>query len=123
VHRLDWAIAELLEFLRKSGNPPPTADCRILEAGAAFGRGGLALADARVVSEYRARFDELLNAGYPWLNVSCYGVFEGHLVVVVEAPLEAPNAPSKNTSVNYSGPAQVVLDHGWDATYALEFAC
>jgi hypothetical protein len=55
-------------------------------------------------SDYEARFEELLRAGYPWLNMSCYGVHQGLLLVAIEVPSPRPLQPGRATSVNLSGP-------------------
>ena len=65
------------------------------------------------LEEYEARVEELLQAGSPWLNMSCYGVHEGLLVVAIEVPSPRPLIPGHATSVNLSGPARIVVDHQW----------
>jgi hypothetical protein len=86
---------------------------RIVEIGPGIGTPGIRREALRRPLEYEARFEELLQAGYPWLNMSCYGVHEGLLVVAIEVPSPRPLAPGHATSVNLSGPARIVLDHQW----------
>ena len=67
---------------------------------------------------YETRFEELLQSGRSWLNLSAYGLHEGALVVVVELP-RAGNSKAKATSVNLSGPQTRVMESGWDVGVAL----
>jgi hypothetical protein len=60
--------------------------------------------DLLTPSDYEVRFEELLRAGYPWLNMSCYGVHRGLLLVAIEVPSPRPLQPGRATSVNLSGP-------------------
>jgi len=53
---------------------------------------------------YAARFDELLGAGYSWINISCYGLLGETAIVAVELPQRATGVPRGRTSVNLSGP-------------------
>jgi hypothetical protein len=110
----------LFGFLNTEGLSPPIQEVRIVEIANEtrivegrrlhVSRDGLRTAD-----EYAARFDELISAGLPWLNVSCYGVYDGHLIVGVEIPVGSGRREMKDTPVNYSGPSAAVLDKGWDA--------
>jgi hypothetical protein len=70
--------------------------------------------EVRAPADYEARFEELMKAGLPWLNVSCYGVEDGTLIVGIEVP-SAQAKPSGRTSVNFSGPTAKVLGSGWRA--------
>ena len=70
--------------------------------------------EIRTPAEYEARFDELLSAGHAWLNMSCCGVCEGLLLVTIEVPSPRPPAAGHPTPVNLSGPARIVVDHGWN---------
>ena len=73
-------------------------------------------------ASYAPRFYELMKAGLPWINLGCYGCHEGFLIVAVETGEHSLATPGGQTSVNYSGPAAVVLRHGWDVkeTLAIE---
>lgn len=51
-----------------------------------------------------ARFEELMSAGYSWINLSCYGILDGVAVIAVELPCSAAGTPKGKTSVNISGP-------------------
>lgn len=61
---------------------------------------------------------ELINQVLPWINLSCFGVYEGFMIIGVEVPNSPPRAPrpKPRTSVNYSGPPAFVLENGWDAS-------
>ena len=89
---------------------------QIMQAHSAAGSDGAAhirQTDFRDPSDYATRFDELLQAGYPWLNMSCYGIHDGRLIVAIEIPSPRPLHPGCATSVNLSGPSRTVLDSGW----------
>jgi hypothetical protein len=83
-----------------------------------LGRIRLQRHEVREPADYEARFDELMKAGLPWLNVSCYGVEDGVLIVGIEVPA-AGAKPSSRTSVNLSGPAAKVIGSGWKADQVL----
>lgn len=68
--------------------------------------------------EYEERFHALLREGFAWLNVSCYGLLQGALVVAIEVP-GSHSTRGRRTSVNYSGPTAAVVEHNWDATTVL----
>ncbi len=52
--------------------------------------------------EYESRFDELLAAGYTWLNMSPCGIHDGSLIVMIEVPGPRTLYPGCFTSVNMS---------------------
>ncbi len=116
------SLQYLFQFLEKGGNPSPSLDVLLIEIGhdtATDDRGRLRIRrDAlRKPSDYESRFEELLHSGMPWLNVSCYGVYEGFLIVSIEIPQGIPeNARADRLSINYSGPPLTVIQHGWDVT-------
>ena len=76
-------LHELLRCLESSGLQLPSQDVRIIEVNAGVNRSDgkyhVRKDELRRPSEYENRFDELLQTGYRWLNVSCYGVHEGFL--------------------------------------------
>ena len=70
--------------------------------------------------EYATRFEELTRSGLAWVNMSCYGVYDGRVLVVIELPEKALEANSPVvTSVNYSGPVHGVSQNGWDVSRVL----
>jgi hypothetical protein len=110
-------LQRLVEFMGRQGQQPPTRRLRIVEIpqGApvdTLGRIRVQRQEVRAPAEYEARFDELMREGLPWLNVSCYGVDDGVLIVGIEVPV-ASVKPSSRTSVNFSGPSAKVIDNGW----------
>ncbi len=116
-------LQRLLDFLRKQGHQLPTTRLRIVEVPHNFpvdteGRIRVHYGDLREPQDYEARFEELLAAGFPWLNVSCYGVLDQALVIAIEVPAP-PLRPATRTSLNFSGPIAKVLNHGWSADQVL----
>ena len=55
--------------------------------------------------DYEQQFETLAHAGYSWINLSLYGVYEGSLIVGIELPSEPGKVPPGKTSINFSGPA------------------
>lgn len=121
---LKRALDGLFLFLEKAGQTPPVQEVRLLEIGPGVGfdeRGRLRVRrdDYRDLEGYKDRFEELLAAGLPWINVSCYGVDDYKLIVAVEVPGSGGSGLARRTSVNYSGPTRAAIEHGWDASMAL----
>jgi hypothetical protein len=116
-------LQRFLDFLGKQGQQPPTRRLRVVEIpqGApvdSLGRIRLPRQEVRDPADYEVRFDELMKAGLPWLNVSCYGVEDGMLIVGIEVPA-AGSKPSSRTSVNFSGPTAKVIGSGWKVDQVL----
>ena len=117
------AIQGLLEFLKKQGSAPSMRQLLVVEVRTdtpTDERGRLLIGrnELRDPSDYEARFEALMKSGLSWLNLSCVGIADGKLIVTIELP-RASSETSTRTSVNYSGPSRVVLDHGWDAGQVL----
>jgi hypothetical protein len=127
-------LDRLLRWLESTELQPPSREVRIIEVNAdgfnrSDGKDHVRKDELRTPLEYENRFDELLQTGYRWLNLSCYGVYEGLLIVAVEVPSAtvaqmtpsgwSPEGkprtlhPGCATSVNLSGPARIVLEHEW----------
>ena len=117
-------ISRLFQWLESIGLRPPSADVRIVEVHSNApnlddrGRSRVQRDALHEVPEYEARFAELMRLGLPWINMSCYGIFDGFLIVAIEfrevaAPIERPTWFS--TPVNLSGAPRLVLQNGWDA--------
>ncbi len=118
---LSEKLLELCEFLRVSGGPTTWRGIRIFEVGSNFDDSGKPrVSRNRLVpqDEYSARFDELLTFRLPWINLSCFGIYDGFLVVGVEAPHPSA-ALCLNTSINYSGAPTPVRSPLWDSSSAL----
>ena len=112
-------LTALRAFLEAAGLPPPSREVRIIEVGNdarldAQGRIRVTRASLCPPVAFEARFDELMEQSFPWLNLSCYGLVEDFLIVAVETPRQ-PVGQADHTSVNYSGPGRQTLDRGWDA--------
>jgi hypothetical protein len=56
------------------------------------------------IDEYEMRFSELIGAGYSWINLSCYGIASGVMIVTIELPSRAVGFAAGRTPVNISGP-------------------
>ena len=121
---LSEQITRLFQWLESIGRRPPSTDVRIVEVHSNApnlddrGRSRVHRNALHEVSAYEARFAELMRLGIPWINMSCYGVFDGFLIVAIEfrevaAPIERP--AWFVTPVNLSGPTRLALQHGWDA--------
>jgi hypothetical protein len=66
-------------------------------------------------SDYDSRFDELLREGFSWLNMSCYGVYDGFVIVAIEVPYrkEGTLRPGSVTSVNLSCRTESASSSNW----------
>jgi hypothetical protein len=123
-------LERLLGWLESIGRTPPSRDVRIIEITEFDPRSGKYHArkgELREPSEYESRFDELLRTGYDWLNMSCYGVYDGFLIVAIEVPSATVPEwtasgwsqqaralyPGCFTSVNLSGPQPGSGDDRW----------
>jgi hypothetical protein len=118
-------LERLLNWLASIGLQPPSKDVRIVEvceANIGDGRCHVRQADFRSPTDYEMRFEELLQAGYPWLNMSCYGIHDGSLIVAIEVPSPRPLHPGRTTPVNLSGPSRIVLERGWRVDSVLTIA-
>jgi len=126
---LSYHLDRLVKWLASIGLQPPSQDVRIVEVGLnnynlGDGTYHLQKGDLRKQVDYEVRFNELLAAGYSWINLSCYGVHHGVMIVAVELPAfddrdQHPLTPGCNTSVNLSGPQRDVLDRGWSVDSVL----
>jgi hypothetical protein len=122
-------LDRLLRWLETTDSQLPSRDVRILEVNTREvnpkdGKYHVRKDQLRLPSQYERRFDELLQMGYPWLNLSCFGVYDNFLIVAVEVP-SSPDVTSfsssvqrgplrlRLTSVNISGPQFRVRDAEW----------
>lgn len=97
-------LRELLVFCERVAGPLPAFErVMFLETGGPRVQSidGAAL---MTLAEFVPRFDRLLIEGYPWINLSAYGIWQGALVVGVERPREAGGVQAGQTIVKYSGP-------------------
>ena len=92
-----WSCVQLVELSNVDPHLPPDLKHRLREP-----------------AEYAVRFAELASAGYAWINLSGLGMLDDTLVVTVEKPSRTSNCPRSRTSVNYSGPTNMVRERaGW----------
>lgn len=115
--QLATCLKALHAFLMARGVAPPTWDVEIVEIAPtveldSLGRLRIARKDIRTASEYAGRFDELMSASLPWLNVTCYGADGPKILIGIETPTMSL-ARSTRTLVNYSGPAASVILGNW----------
>jgi hypothetical protein len=54
-------------------------------------------------SEYTARFEELMNGGFSWINMNAAGVISDTLFVIIELPNYCITEARDKASVNLSG--------------------
>jgi hypothetical protein len=93
-------IEDLLRFLRERDmNPPSFTEVMVIDS----------MKGSSVSESY---FAELLSRGYRWVNVSYRGIYEGKLIVGIEYP-EKTYPGGITTSVNLSGPSNLVVNKGW----------
>jgi hypothetical protein len=122
---LSDSLQELFTFLDERELSPPSRDVRFIEiqhATAIDSRGCFCIRQEslRTPSEYETRFEELINSGFSWLNMSCYGVYKHLLIVGIEIPCTLPHGDQASClSVNYSGPPVSVIQSEWDASEIL----
>jgi hypothetical protein len=116
-------LDELFHWLESIGFPPPSRDVRIVEIKKGItnlddrGRFHVRQDELRQPSDYEARFEELLQMGFSWLNLSCCGVYDSFLVVSIEVPANPTISralyPEFVTPVNHSSPSLHSLDREW----------
>ena len=121
--RLRQSVDDLFRWLRARGAPSwsdvaivelsTTAQLRQAPDGEQL---HVSKAELRSVSSYEARFEQLLEQGHAWINLSALGLVEDVLVILVETPPRPASAP--HTSVNLSGPP---ITRGWDAARFVVF--
>jgi hypothetical protein len=100
-------LDRLLRQLESFGLQSASTDVRIVEVSQISPDGTYHVRrdQLRKPMDYESRFDELLATGYSWLNISCYGVQNGSLIVGIEVPDPGnPRTlyPGCATSVNLS---------------------
>jgi len=112
VSELKHQISLLIASVEKTKKFPAWEHIRILDTAQpdVFWKpeiSGWQVTEESLVSpeDYEEQFHALLQAGYSWINLSLYGVYEGNLVVGIELPSEPSKVPPGKTSINFSGPA------------------
>jgi hypothetical protein len=100
-------LDRLFQQLDSFGRQPLSREVRIVEIsqisrGAADGTYHVRRDQLLKPLDYESRFYELLAAGYTWLNMSCCGIHDGSLIVMIEVPGPRTLYPGCFTSVNMS---------------------
>ncbi len=112
---------ELASLLSSLNLPAVPREIRVIEIlPGDYGEDGyLRVPSARVLlsDDFSSRFDQLVRAGYSWINLNYLGMHEGAAVVAVEVPRHATGAPKP--SINYSGPPRVVSESMGEAATVL----
>jgi hypothetical protein len=115
---LDEKLRQLFQFVCDGpGKPPSPQSVLIAELKPeefVIGPPRVKQESLRTPEEYEARFQELLDAGFAWLNMNYAGAFRGQGLVLIEYPRSVARSKGR-TSVNFSGPPRLVADAGWDA--------
>ena len=60
------------------------------------------------VEEFEPTFNELVNSGFSWINLSSIGVFKNKLVVCVEKPSYVAGVSKEQLSINFSGSTKII---------------
>ena len=68
------------------------------------------------LENYAARFDEHLDEGHSWINMSAAGILDDALLVIIHLPQYKNSVPRDRVSVNLSGPAMLNGKSLWDAS-------
>ena len=71
--------------------------------------------DVFTFEEYENRFNEILNQGHSWINLSFEGMLDDTLLIIIERPRYKNNIPPERVSVNLSLPEWKTIDNNWDA--------
>jgi hypothetical protein len=69
----------------------------------------------KTLQDYEIAFEILVNQGYPWVNLSCAGVYDEKLILTISKPGDSTEKGGRLTSVNLSGPIKLISDDpGWN---------
>lgn len=114
-------LTALCDFLKTRCQPPPWRGIQVFEVSSNVddrGRIRVSHNDLFAPEDYEVRFKELSERRLPWINLSCFGMHNGFLMVGIEVA-RSTNSTVPHTSVNYAGPPAIVLQREWDATEVL----
>ena len=116
-------LKEFTDWLVNINLPPPVTEIRIIELDRnpeidKKGRVKIEKINIHKPENYEERFNELMTSGISWLNMSCYGVYDEYLIIVIEKPMKNFGLNPK-PSVNFSAPNTEVIRRKWDATQAI----
>jgi len=118
---LDWYLDKLLESTKSHEDAPVWKDVIVVES---FIVGDVAQKISRhnlhTAESFAERFKEIVTRGHSWVNLSAVGVFEGNLLVSLEA-VSSSISEGCPTSVNLSGPMNKVRwREGWSLDEFIE---
>jgi hypothetical protein len=71
--------------------------------------------------QYTNKFDDLINGGYTWINMTAAGIVEDALLVVIELPSYTNKQAGNRVSVNLSGPGIKGGKPQWDISDTVKF--
>jgi hypothetical protein len=116
---LTAVLNTLVTFLLERGIDPPIRRIKVFEIkhdASVDDKWRIHLRQNELYSpeEFEQRFEAIVTSRLSWVNVSCYGVKSGFLLVGVETPLRS-NASAKPTSLNFAGPPTTVTNNGWSS--------
>jgi ketosteroid isomerase-like protein len=102
-------VEELVRFCQRIASPVPAFSTKLFldtsDPHVRYDRRWIVEPGSLLTAaEFAPRFNEMLTAGYSWVNLSAHGVFREALIVGVELPRETTGVPVGLTAVNYSGP-------------------
>jgi hypothetical protein len=124
VSSLTDELERLTTWLRRNGDAPTWSASRIVESSRIqYGpTDRIPSAALFTVEAYEPRFEQLLSAGYGWINLSALGVMDDALLVCVELPRDATGVPRGRTQVVLSGPPIDVRTRAlvWDASTRMQ---
>jgi len=102
---LEKHLNRLLSFMKAWGGPPSCPNILFVEDTSVI-RGMPSLIPRAALAsqeEYAAKFDEHLQSGHSWINMSAAGILNGALLIAIELPKYKNHVPKENVSVNLSG--------------------
>ena len=124
---LQRQISLLIDWIEQREECPSWKRIRVLDTTRPDVRWEPKIRGWRITSEslvspedYEQRFHALSQAGYSWINLSLYGLYEDSFVVGVELPGEPVGVPPGETSINLSGPATRSDEADWRLRIELE---
>lgn len=116
---LTTALDMLVAFLIERGADPPTWSMKIFEIrhdSTVDDKGRLQIRkdDLHSPEEFEERFEAIATSRISWVNVSCYGVKNGFMLIGIETP-RGVSSSTKPASINFAGPSTAVTNNGWSS--------
>ena len=130
VNRLDVEVENILKWLRKENNIPMyekilfllSIDYKNSKINNNFIKTIIKNEEFYALEKFYIIFDNLLNSGYPWINLHCAGIYNSSLIFSIELPSYTSKIPANKVIINFSGPAlnPKTLKPEWDFNYFYE---